>query len=141
MLGDLGNVLGELKSTYKTSWNGITIGYLLEIPVLKKIAIQHQLIYQQANYSAEANWNLIEEYKHPVSFKHEAKGFGIVSGLCVSFKINHLMHITLGGRYGYWKTGKGTDELYRSNGEIDVTQFNGATRHGVMLTTGVTFSF
>jgi hypothetical protein len=141
MLGNPGNVTGDLKSTYKTIWNGMFIGYQVEVPVCHKISIQHRLTYHQVNYSAKANWNLIEEYKHPVSFKHRANGFGIVPELCVLFKMNHRMNISAGGRYGYWKTGTGTDTLYRSNGETNMTQFNGATRHGITLITGVAFSF
>lgn len=141
MIADLGNVTGELNSTYKTTWSGISIGYILEFQFSQKISIQHQLAYHQMNYSAKANWNLIEEYKHPVSFEHNAMGFGIVPELSVLFKINAVMNISVGSRFSFWKTGKGTDTLYRSNGEIDITLFNGATRTSVSLTTGVAFSF
>jgi outer membrane protease len=140
ILRDFGSVTGNLKSTYQTQWNGLTIGRELRIKI-KRIIIQQQLIYHQVNYSAKANWNLIEDFQHPVSFRHKAKGYGLETGINIHYRFNKIISVFADGKYSYWTTGKGTDTLYRNNGDISITQMNGAVRNNFNIALGIAFSF
>lgn len=118
MLRDNGNVQGDLKSTYQTKWNGPFTGLDLEIWVYKKLAAQGRITYHQVQYAAKANWNLIENFKHPVSFEHHAKGYGLVTDIDLEYLVGKKISAILRIVYGYWTTGKGTDTLYHTNGDI-----------------------
>ena len=135
-----GGLLTDLRCTYETQWNGLTLGLDSKIPIGKFI-IQPLIIYHQVNYSAKANWNLIETFKHPVSFTHDAKGFGIEPALNFHYTLNKTISILLGGKSGYWSTGKGVDTLYLTDGSTSTTQLNGAIRNNWSINLGASFSF
>jgi hypothetical protein len=141
LLKDFGNVIGDLRSTYKTRWQGFTAGFNIRIPVGKKFTIEPSFVYNQTNYSSKANWNLIENFKHPVSFRHKAVGFGLEPSLNVRYMIRKKLSFLIGGYYSYWTTGKGSDRLYLMDGQIPVTQFNGAHRSSLGISLGVSYSF
>jgi hypothetical protein len=141
VLRDYGNVTGNLRSTYETKWNGLTMGLSFIIPVHERITITAQSTYRQLNYSAKANWNLIEDFEHPVSFRHKAKGYSIENNIVVHYLFNEKISVSLNGQLGYWTTGKGTDTLYRTNGEVDVTQLNRVHRNSTALGAGIRISF
>jgi hypothetical protein len=140
LLKNFGSVSGNLRSTYKTRWSGITLGFTSKIQ-LRRFIIEPQLTYHQTNYTSKANWNLIENFKHPVSFRHKAIGFGIEPGLKVNFKMGKNFTVFLGGAASYWATGKGSDKLYLADGQVPVTQFNGSVRKGTSVFTGLSYSF
>jgi hypothetical protein len=141
ILRDYGNVIGNLRSTYKTIWYGFTGGFDIKILVRKRFIILPNIIYHQVNYAAKANWNLIQEFKHPVSYRHSAKGFGIEPGLNVSYVLNKKISFSIGGKYSYWMTGKGKDTLYLTDNTTSITQMNGAIGKNYSVTGGVTLSF
>jgi hypothetical protein len=141
VLRDYGNVTGNLKSTYDTKWNGLTMGLSFIVPVHERIIITAQSTYRQLNYSAKANWNLIEDFEHPVSFRHKAKGYGVENNIGVHYVLNEKISLSLNGQLGHWTTGKGTDTLYRTNGEVNVTQLNRVHRNSATLGAGIQISF
>jgi hypothetical protein len=141
VLRDYGNVTGNLKSTYDTKWKGLTMGLSFIIPVHERIKITAQSTYRQLNYSAKANWNLIEDFEHPVSFRHKAKGYGVQNSIGVQYLFNRNIAVSLNGQIGHWITGKGTDTLYRTNGEVNVTQLNRVHRNSATLGAGIQISF
>jgi hypothetical protein len=141
VLRDYGNVTGNLKSTYDTKWNGLTMGLSFIIPIHEKIIITAQSTYEQLNYSAKANWNLIEDFEHPVSFRHKAKGYGLQNNTGVQYVLNEKISLSLNGQLGHWITGKGTDTLYRTSGEVNVTQLNRVHRNSGAIGAGIQISF
>jgi outer membrane protease len=141
ILADLGNVTGDLKSTYRAGWAGLTFGYIIKAPIGKRWSFQHYFTYQQARYFAKGNWNLVDNFKHPVSFKHNAKGIALKPEVHVLLKISPHMHVSAGASYSCWKTGEGKDKLFLSNGSTIVTQFNGASRNSLTLLAGAFFTF
>jgi hypothetical protein len=76
------------------------------------------------SYRATADWNLIADFDHPVSFRHRADGFGVEGELGVGYRIGRRMEIlaVLNG-FG-WETGTGIDELYHSSSPSQQTQLN-----------------
>jgi len=141
ILGDPGLFTSDLRSTYATKWNGFVIGSDLKIPIQKKIIIEPQIVYHQVNYSANADWNLIAQFKHPVSFAHLAKGFGIEPALNFHYTLTKIISLTASGKYSYWSTGKGIDTLYLADDSISTTQLNGAIRNNWSIVLGTSLSF
>jgi hypothetical protein len=141
LLHDFGNVVGDLKSNYEVTWQGFTGGIKCKIPLAQKIIVESKLTYNQVNYSSKANWNLIEEFKHPVSFRHSAKGFGIEPSLSFHYRVKNNIDLFLGGKTSYWTTGTGVDRLFLADGQIAITQFNGSVRKGYAIFIGTTVSF
>ena len=73
----LGSFSG-LNSSYDATWSGVWVGtdFLLDLKE-KGFAYVH-LERHWPDYEAKANWNLRDEFAHPVSFEHEANGRGWV---------------------------------------------------------------
>ncbi len=138
---DNGNVQGDLKSTYQTKWNGFLVGLNLGICLNEKLTAGGQITYHQVSYSAEADWNLVTDFKHPVSFEHHAKGYGITTEAGLEYLMSKKISAMFTIRHGYWVTGKGTDTLYRSNGNIAVTQLNSVHRSNLTFSAGVQITF
>jgi hypothetical protein len=141
VLRDYGNVTGNLKSTYDSKWTGLSMGLSFIIRIHERIIITAQSTYRQLNYSAKANWNLIEDFEHPVSFRHKAKGYGLQNNIGVQYVLNEKISLSLNGQLSHWTTGKGTDTLYRTNGEVNVTQLNRVYRNSATLGAGLQISF
>ena len=141
ILRDNGNVQGDLKSTYQTRWNGFFTGIDIRISIHKNLAAKAQITYHQLSYSATADWNLIEDFKHPVSFKHRAKGYGFATDAGLEYFISKRMSATLTTTYSSWTTGKGTDTLYRTNGDVAITQLNRVQRNNLIFSAGFQITF
>src|SRR5262249_13035077 len=107
LLRDNGNVQGDLKSSYKTKWNGAFAGLDIRFYIDKKLAVTGQISYHATRYSAKADWNLITDFKHPVSFRHDANGYGIVTEAGLTYLASGKLSIVLTVSNGHWTTGKG----------------------------------
>ena len=136
MLREYGNVQGDLNSTYKTKWNGPFAGFDLRIVLHRALILTGGFTYHQTKYYAKANWNLIQDFHHPISFEHRAKGYGLSSGAGIEYLLHEQISIRLNANYNRWITGKGTDILYRSNGDVIVTQLNSVQRTNLILSLG-----
>jgi hypothetical protein len=130
-----------LNSSYKAQWSGPFIAFEPQFLIAEICKIDLNLSYYQVDYSATANWNLIEEFQHPVSFKHAAYGFGIETGIGLRFPITQFFDIYTAATYGHWSTGKGIDTLYLRSGEVRKTQLNDVTRLSWTLGIGASFFF
>ena len=129
-----------LNSTYQTSWTGAVIGADTRFVLNRLLSATALLNYQQLNYSGYADWNLIDAFAHPVSFKHKAKGFATQAALSFDFQINSVFAVSLRGTYNHAETGKGTDQLFLVDGEQQLSQFNGAKRTNKGIGLGITMT-
>jgi hypothetical protein len=132
------NTQSALESSYGTSWHGMVIGTGLQAKITQNLSVSPALTYYQVKYHGTADWNLIQSFRHPVSFEDFANGFGIEPSVRFLYQINRRLSICLNGQYFYWRTGKGTDYLYLSSGSTVTTQFNEAKREGFMAGLGLT---
>ncbi len=89
------------------------------------------------NYSASADWNLVDAFQHPVSFRQHAKGFDIKTTLTSIFRLNRFLSLSVGVDYSHAETGSGIDELFLDSGEVETTWFNGAFKHVKTVTVGI----
>lgn len=119
----LGSFAG-LASSYAAQWQGPWAGIEALIETGSNLSLTASAEYHVADYSAKANWNLRNDFAHPVSFKHTAKGQGIVGSVGASYPVarNWTMNLTL--KYHQWSTRAGSDVVYFSNGSVGYTRLN-----------------
>ncbi len=137
MLRDYGNVQGDMRSTYQTKWHGPFGGLDLIAHITNRVSARARTTYHQVKYYAKADWNLIQNFKHPISFEHNASGYGLSSSVDFVYLFTKRTSAILSARYSYWTTGKGTDTLYRSDGSVIITQLNAVHRTNVTLSAGI----
>jgi hypothetical protein len=129
----------DLNSTYKANWKGPFVKAASELSMNYRLSILADLTYNQVNYNTTADWNLIQTFQHPVSYRHTAKGFGIDGDLYIKYKLCKNIAIQAGSGCYMWQTGKGIDELFLNNGKSDKTQLNKVERNGFRLTAGIVY--
>lgn len=120
--------LKALNSTYQTNWTGALAGIDATFLFSQTISASALLNYKQLNYSANANWNLIDAFAHPVSFKHTAKGFETNAAVVFNIQLSLGIAALIRADYSYAETGTGTDQLFLIDGQQPVSRFNGAKR-------------
>lgn len=126
-----------LNSSYHMRWTGPFLTGKLRFPISKKATLAYQTTYDQIRYHARGNWNLIDEFQHPVSFRHRAKGFVLRNTASVQLNLCNRLTLVAGGTLVYRTTGKGIDILYRTD-EPDVkTQLNDVSGMRIALFSGV----
>lgn len=139
-LYDSDNRFPGLNSSYQTKWKGAFIKAIASAKLVKKLSFNTDITCNQVNYNAQGNWNLITTFKHPVSYRHHANGYGLNMNGALIYAITNHIAIQAGAGYLNWQTGNGTDLLYLNNGEVDKTQMNGAFRDGFRVFGGLRLS-
>jgi hypothetical protein len=129
-----------LNSFYNVQWKGAFIKVKSSLKIGRGLKAMTDVTYNQVNYSAQGNWNLINEFMHPVSYRHTAKGYGINAGASLVYNITPNVGASIGYSYFNWQTGNGTDQLYLSSGQVDKTQLNGVYRNGYLFSGGIVLS-
>lgn len=125
-----GNAPSALNSTYDALWKGFTGSVSAVFPLGRRWEADPSLTYHQTSLTGTADWNLIDDFQHPISFRDHADGYGVVPALSLVFHLRSHWSVLAHGSYGYWKTGTGVDELYMSSGTTSLTQYNGCRRSG-----------
>lgn len=126
----------DLNSYYHALWKG-PLGQVKTNCQLGSFLLHVSSTYSQMNYDARANWNLIEGFEHPVSFRHEAKGFLWSNELVFLYPLKSIFQIKAAIRHSYSSTGKGIDTLFKIDGSRPKTQLNDVTNQAMMLSVGV----
>lgn len=126
-----------LNSSYQAYWKGCFIKVISSIKIWRSLKASVNITYNQANYNSRGDWNLIEQFKHPISYTQIADGYGINAGAQLSYHIIRQLSIFAEFNYFDWETGNGTDTLYLTTGENDKTQFNAAFRNGYQASGGL----
>ena len=70
-----------LNSSYDAVWSGAWVGADFLLDLEGKGLVTLHLERHWPKYTAKANWNLRDDFAHPVSFEHEANGRGWVMEL------------------------------------------------------------
>ncbi|MBS1660579.1 MAG: hypothetical protein JST68_05965 [Bacteroidetes bacterium] len=126
-----------LDSRYQAKWEGVFLRCLGEWTIAKRWAVEFRAAYRQLDYHAEADWNLIHTFSHPVSFRHWANGYGVEGGLGMRYALSKRVGIELLGDYFSSQTGKGVDELYLASGSTSQTQLNEVVLVGFAVSAGL----
>lgn len=119
-----------LDSTYEAEWQGPWVGIemILDAEMFAKslspISLYASWEYHWADYYAEADWNLRDDFKHPRSFEHEADGTGIVASLGICVRLSDRWSLTLEYETEEWSTDRGVDRVFLDNDSIIETRLN-----------------
>jgi len=113
-----------LNSKYDAEWTGVWLGFDADVATESAMRFFLNFAYHFATYTAEADWNLRTDFAHPVSFRHDATGYGLDLGGGVEQRITD--DLTLAGKISYrkWKADNGTDTTFFAAGTSSVTRFN-----------------
>jgi hypothetical protein len=119
----LGPVSG-LDSRYTANWLNLWIGLDAGLRIASRLSAGAAISVHPALYYAEADWNLITKYAHPVSFVHKAFGLGLCGELSIGVELSR--RILLEGRFDLdtWFGGPGVDETFYAAGGSIETQLN-----------------
>lgn len=112
-----------LNSTYKTEWKSWWLGIDMCYKI-SNIHLMSSLEYHRADYEASADWNLIDDFQHPVSFIHTADGDGIVIDLGINYILSGNWSAGFNYCYYSWSTDAGYDTVFLATGQAAVSRLN-----------------
>lgn len=132
----------DLRSTYRARWKGPEISVNGEYEFSNVFSITTEFYYIFFRYDAEANWNLIEVFEHPLSFTHDANGQGMEFEISLRYKLfKDLVSLSLSSRLGRLHANRGIDVAYMKVGTQVSTQFNGSVYDYSGIRLGIIFTF
>lgn len=131
----------NLHNSYDTQWKSIWFGAEGLLKVNDQLTLTGTGEYHFADYTAEANWNLRNDFAHPVSFKHTASGQGYVisAGMIYQINKNILLNSSLG--YQSWHTGSGVDQTFFAGGTTNNYTLNSVWWNAWTLHVGGAYRF
>ncbi len=115
-----------LDSRYDSLWHGPWVGVDLELASNARWSWLATAEYHWVKYTGRGNWNLRPDFAHPVSFKHDAFGTGMILSLGGRYALDGAWTLGISFDYQDWSTSTGNDRTHFSNGSFSDTQFNGA---------------
>lgn len=130
-----------LQTTYSTKWHGPGLSVDGSWTSAWKFFVAGSISYSFLKYAAEANWNNIPTFLHPVSFTHAATGHGWNTETFAGYKLNTHLNAIVKWQYDNWKTGYGKDKLYLTNGDVPETRMNAAIRKANSWQLEATYAF
>jgi hypothetical protein len=136
-----------LDSTYEAEWRGPWVGFEIQLDMetgqrfVPRIYPFAGFEYHWALYDAKADWNLREDFDHPLSFEHEAEGNGIriVAGL--GAYLSESWSLEVGYTQQAWSIEDGTDRVYFSDGTYGETRLNEVNWESRSLGLAVRYQF
>jgi hypothetical protein len=142
----IGPIAG-LDSRYETRWKGPWFGVdlLFSSPCsngpFKSVGVIFTGEYHWVNYDADANWNLREDFDHPVSFSHVADGSGLVAGATILFETQNHWGFNVGMNMQEMTTDAGHDRIFFADGTTADTQLNRVRWRSLTFEAGVSYRF
>ena len=136
-----------LDSSYDAEWQGPWIGLEMTLDADKftktfsPVSFYAAWEYHWADYYAEADWNLRDDFMHPKSFEHEADGSGMVASLGVCIRLNDRWLVTLGYETEEWSTERGVDRVFLENNSTIKTRLNEVNWHSDVIHFGCSVRF
>ncbi len=136
-----------LNSSYDTEWKGPWIGIDLNFRASKiqSVAERFETLltyeYHWADYEAEADWNLREDFRRPRSFVHDADGRGWVVRAGLNFVLQRHLALNFNFDYQDWSTGSGTDKIFFADGTTAKTRLNEVNWTSYSLGLGISVRF
>ena len=119
-----------LDSSYETKWRGPWIGIDMHFRAAEIKSFAHRFEtyltyeYHWADFEAEANWNLIDNFAHPKSFSHDTNGRGFVIGAGINYMLTQHWALNFNFDYQDWSTDSGTIKFFLADGTTHKQQLN-----------------
>ncbi len=130
-----------LDSEYRARWEGPWAGLDLSFRMTRKLTFGSTLEYHWADYTADARWNLRTDFAQPKSFRHTARGHGVVGGFNAKYALTPRWGLHADVDVQYWRTGYGTDTTHFSNGTSVETRLNKVKWDSYDFLFGATYSY
>ena len=115
-----------LDSSYRAEWFGPWAGLQVALAGANGLSLGLSAQYHfLSSFSATADWNLRDDFEHPISFEHEADGQGIALHGSIDYapaRRSWSLGLGLGWRK-HW-TDAGTDTVYFSDNTVGRTRLN-----------------
>lgn len=131
----------HLDSSYTAYWYGPWFGFNASYKYNDNVDLNVGVEYHIVELFAQADWNLRQEFDHPVSFEHEANGSGFVWNFQGKYRMNDNWSMLLSGRIQNWETDAGTDRTYFSDGTVGLSRLNSVEWDSYELLSGVQYRF
>lgn len=133
--------ISGLGNSYDTRWKGSWLGLDALLGVGKRVSLNATVEWHRVDYSAEANWNLRNDLAHPVSFKHVAKGKGLLvsGGASYRFSRNFLLNALVEKQK--WSTSPGYDQTNFSYGATSFYTLNPVAWDSTSAFLGAVYQF
>ncbi len=130
----------DLRTSYLARWKGPGLSVKASYN-FRKINLGSKFDYYFFKYNAEANWNTIDNFQHPISFIQTAKGGGWNYKAQVGWQFNRRTTLNADWIYSNWKSEPGIDRLFLKTGETPETRMNGAFKKNNGWRLSATYSF
>lgn len=131
----------NLNNSYDTTWKSIWFGAEGLLKVNDQLTLTGAGEYHFADYTAEANWNLRNDFAHPVSFKHTATGHSKVARVGAIYRLNKQVLLNTALGYQSWHASGGTDQTFFANGTTGNYRLNSVGWSSWTLTVGGVYQF
>lgn len=114
-----------LDSSYDTVWRGGWLGINLRLAPTGSLAMYGRFEWHRAEYLAEANWNLREDLRQPVSFEHTAdEADGLVARVGAELAVTDWLRLAVNASYQKWQAEDGVDNVYFADGSLSRVRLN-----------------
>ncbi len=133
--------IAGLDSHYDAQWTAPWLGFDAGMALGDSTRIRVNFAYNFTTYSADANWNLRTDLAHPVSFHHDATGYGIDVGADVMQKLSDDWSLDAGFQYRKYKADNGTDTTFAAAGGSSSTRLNEVNWESVSGSIDAVFNF
>jgi hypothetical protein len=136
----LGGFAG-LDAKYEPEWRSGWIGVESESRPNERLTVRAGLKHHWFSYEATANWNLREDFAHPVSFRHLGHGTGWEADFGADWSPwpRHSVSVGLSGRTLRLRDGR--DITYFADGSSGEIQLNGVDNDSWALRLGYRFDY
>ncbi|MGB8598826.1 MAG: hypothetical protein WCD07_03205 [Burkholderiales bacterium] len=130
-----------LGNGYDTKWQSAWAGLEALRGMGEKLTLNAKGEMHLVDYSAEANWNLRNDFAHPVSFKHSATGLGLALGVGGTYRYNKNFLMNAALDYQTWKTGGGKDQTFFAGGTTANFALNSVRWNSTSLNVEAAYQF
>jgi outer membrane protease len=127
-----------LNSNYNTNWTGLYAGFTTKHN-FNDYFVSVNVVYNQLDYIAEAEWNLIDIFKQPLSFVHNAKGYMLSGSVKIGYNLNKKTALFFEFLHQKQSTGKGVEILYLKDNTTKKTRVNDVSGNNNLFTLGVKY--
>ena len=133
--------LTGLNNHYDARWMGPWFGFEILLVMYNQMSLVARTEIHSAEFSAQANWNLRNDFMHPVSFEHDATGAGLVNSISLFYNVsrNFLINSRLG--YQTWNAQTGEELTYFSSGVVEKRELKRIEWDSMSISFGALYQF
>ncbi|MBO9594780.1 MAG: hypothetical protein J7599_17890 [Niabella sp.] len=136
-----GRLDADIKGIYNAQWQGPLLDIDAAIMLPQHWEIRADITGQYHTYYAEGDWRLRSDFRHPLSFIHRARGWGINGLLGLHYQLNPQVGLQLKGFLQRWQTGTGSDLLYMADDRQVSTRMNESIKKQLGIGLEAVFGF